>query len=104
MLLWLRFPDNEVGFRRLTFDNEEDVDERPLDAESVQRGERLLLDLSAETGENVEPLRRDLDTFRAAVEREGAALVVVLPVDFEQLLGDEATNPRVVIERPEDQR
>ncbi len=101
MLLWLRFPDNEVGFRRLTFDNEEDVDERPLDAESVQRGERLLLDLSAETGENVEPLRRDLDTFRAAVEREGAALVVVLPVDFEQLLGDEATNPRVVIERPD---
>lgn len=99
MLLWRRFPGTDASFRWLTLDDDDGG--RPLDPESVQQGEILLLDLSQEDDdEKFATVRYWLETFRASVERNGAALVVVLPDDPDRRLGEEFTRPRVELGRP----
>lgn len=98
MLLWNHFPNDDAHYRRLTLDNEED--ENPLDPESVQQNELLLLDLSVEDEEHFRVVGNMLETFRKTVEAQQAALVVVLPTEWENQLEAEFIRPRVEIDRP----
>lgn len=99
MLLWEHSPDQEASCRRLTLDGD---DELPLDPESVQNNELLIFDMSGKDDEDRFTLVRSRwNTFRASVERNSAALVVVLPPDWDHPLFEEFAHPRVDIGRPD---
>lgn len=100
MLLWRRFPNDDASFRTLTLDTDNDGLPLDLDPDSVQQHETLLLDLSTEDSKRFTQAAHRIETFRAAVERNNAALVIVLPTESEHLLGDQFTHPKFEIDPP----
>ncbi|MBB3665454.1 hypothetical protein FB384_004411 [Prauserella sediminis] len=102
MLLWERFPGSDASCRRLSLD-EDDGDDR-LHPDSIQRNDRLLLDLTEERDpERLSTVEKRLATFVGAVEDMEAALVVLLPPRRDQdprLRELAVTESTVTIERP----
>ncbi|GAA1223504.1 hypothetical protein GCM10009676_01070 [Prauserella halophila] len=102
MLLWTWSPDSDASCRRLSLDKDEGDD--PLHPDSIQRNDRLLLDLTEERDPGrLHTVEERLATFAGAVEDMQAALVVLLPPRRQQdprLLELAVTGSTVVIERP----
>ncbi|WP_062214531.1 ATP-binding protein [Streptomyces sp. NBRC 109706] len=71
-----------------------------LDARTIGRGDRLLLDLSGSDIPQFLRAQRELTGFRAVVERQDAHLVVVLPQHAEGHVDPELRPVEVTIQRP----
>ncbi|SDW61859.1 hypothetical protein SAMN05216215_1004156 [Saccharopolyspora shandongensis] len=90
----------DAQFRELPVETDEE-EKDSLDPESVQPGERLLLDMSAEERpEKFRSVQAKLESLRGAVVVNEGALVVVLPPDPDHLLLPEFSRLHVPIGRP----
>ncbi|GAA1201429.1 hypothetical protein [Prauserella alba] len=102
MLLWAQAPGSDASCRRLSLGKDEGED--PLHPDSIQRNDRLLLDLTEERDpERLSTVEKRLATFAGAVEDLEAALVVLLPPVREQdprIRELAVTGSTVAIERP----
>ncbi|MBV9013346.1 MAG: hypothetical protein JO272_15130 [Pseudonocardiales bacterium] len=79
----------------------DDPSENPvLDADAVESGQRLLLDLSAKDKTYCEVVLKQLPSYRAEVRERGAHLVVILPHRREDYFGSERGPLIVEIVRP----
>jgi hypothetical protein len=75
----------------------------PMDAEAVEEGERLLLDLSAETEDLVPATIRVLRSYRAVVAERQAYLAIVLPQELKHIAEQLGTSV-VEIDRPDGEK
>jgi hypothetical protein len=73
-----------TGFRELS--NRPAEENEPLNATAVERGDRLLLDLSETPDDDVDGLRNELDSLCAIVQQAKARLVVVISPNHRALL------------------
>lgn len=87
----------DAGFRELPDDSADDG--LRFDADAVEEGERLLLDLTADTPPPAHRAWADLRSYRAAVVERGAYLAVLLPASMRQVAA-EIGAPRVDLRRP----
>jgi hypothetical protein len=100
LMLLYNSTKNDAQFRELPVETDED-EKDSLDPESVQAGERLLLDMSgAESPEKLRSVQAKLESFRGAVAANSGALVVLLPPDPDHLLRSELSWLHVPIGRP----
>lgn len=88
------------SLRRLPAEPDDPADP-VLDDSQVASGDRLLLDLSEVDRELFDRHQQKLPSFRVAVQRNDARLVVVLPHDQEHRLSDQLWPLRVTIGRPD---
>ncbi|GAA0539015.1 hypothetical protein GCM10011581_06120 [Saccharopolyspora subtropica] len=99
-MLLQRVGRDDSQFRMLSVEGDEDA-EMSLRPDSVQPGERLLLDLSGEArAERFLDVQQKLLPFRAAVVENNGALVVIPPSELVHLLSPEWTRLKVGIGRP----
>jgi hypothetical protein len=93
--------DSGEGATRFRELPDDDLDGRfVLDAAVIEQGERLLLDLSAETRPISRRVLTDLRAYRAAVTDKQAFLAIVLPLE-QQGVAAELGTAAMIIGRPE---
>lgn len=99
LLHWLDHKGAEL-IREVPDETGDPLREPVLDAQTVESGQRLLLDLSAKDETYCEAVRKQLPSYRTGVRERGAHLVVVLPHRREHYSGSELGPFIVEIVRP----
>jgi hypothetical protein len=99
LLHWLGPQDAEL-IREVPEETDDPFQDPVLDADAVESGQRLLLDLSVRDETYCEVVRKQLPSYRAGVRERGAHLVIVLPHRREHYLGSELVPSVVEIVRP----
>lgn len=99
LLHWLGPRDAEL-IREVPEETDDPFQAPVLDADAVESGQRLLLDLSAKDKTYREAVCNQLPSYRAGVRERGAHLVVVLPHRGEHYVGPELVPSVVEIVQP----
>ncbi|MFI1727175.1 ABC transporter substrate-binding protein [Streptomyces sp. NPDC020489] len=92
--------DTRGTLHELPDTSDDDTDSAPLDADDINDGDRLLLDLSEADESRFVAVQNVLPSFRAGLLDRGAHLVVVLPHRLGYLLDDGLKRFTVEIGRP----